>query len=284
MLVGEGEEEQPPRARGRLTFQGGFRADSGATPASAGPTEGPDPPTGTGRSNPRERGADADRAAPSPASNEQPPRARGRLVDRPFRFAARRATPASAGPTSRRRGPGTGAGSNPRERGADVMRRMVSSSASEQPPRARGRLPPRPDLPPRLGATPASAGPTVRHRRPGSDGQSNPRERGADPSQSGTTLVRPEQPPRARGRPSGAARPRPAGRATPASAGPTNPYLSHYVAQRSNPRERGADSGGRRTKRERWEQPPRARGRRPSCPSLRAAGGATPASAGPTGR
>ncbi len=154
-------EEQPPRARGRRVSEIPRHMFMGATPASAGPTATLNGTASRRRSNPRERGADELLQDGGLGTEEQPPRARGRLFARRLQQSRSGATPASAGPTGPDGPHDRPAGSNPRERGADVVGVTGGKVEEEQPPRARGR-----PVGGRLGgllggATPASAGPTL---------------------------------------------------------------------------------------------------------------------------
>ncbi len=191
--------------------------------------------------------------------------------------------PRSAGPTCCTALRTGNWGNNPRERGADGRHHSATWWWQEQPPRARGRRAALEPLGDELGATPASAGPTPVPTPSTSPPRSNPRERGADAKSAINAVIDLEQPPRARGRrPSGRAWDR-SRRATPASAGPTACTSSTTASARSNPRECGADSAALRMNGVLAEQPPRARGRLHVRAGLAELGGATPASAGPTG-
>ncbi len=174
-------QEQPPRARGRDHDRHGVLQHLGATPASAGPSGRRGRTSGRRWGNPRERGAEISNEAGKAGDREQPPRARGRGRALGRVQAAAGATPASAGPRARelrccpcqasnpreRGAEGSGASvlslssEQPRERGAERADPLAGSAAPEQPPRARGRGVLVVQFLRRLGATPASAGPST---------------------------------------------------------------------------------------------------------------------------
>ncbi len=131
--------EQLPRARGRRRGQAHPAPAAGATSASAGPTCFDQIVSPRTSSNPRERGADDAESTTLPCMPEQPPRARGRRATRWTGGRQPGATPASAGPTIVSWADRSGAGSNPRERGADALAKLAPNAREEQPPRARGR-------------------------------------------------------------------------------------------------------------------------------------------------
>ncbi len=237
---------------------------------------------GWGRSNSRERGAEVVAGCRWSVAKEQPPRARGRVLQ-PLREAAHLgATPARAGPRTgtacRPRGPG----SNPREGGAEDSLRPFPQVAAEQPPRARGRDVCGAGSFGKSRATPASAGPSRGRRRWRPRRRSNPRERGAESETPLPMLPGIEQPPRARGRAPEQKHKAEMGGATPASAGPRPRWTWSTRSRWSNPRERGAETGSAPQGRSGLEQPPRARGRAGVPDPQRGRRGVTPASAGPS--
>ncbi len=250
---------------------------------------------------------------------ELPPLARGRPQGVLGEEDLRGATPARAGPTSRRTAYKLCDRSYPRSRGADTTAKRSNISRVELPPLARGRRAlihtPRSGS----GATPARAGPTPATTAATAASRSYPRSRGADSGEAVMDEPTWELPPLARGRrhqhlgqhPAAGATPARAGptlgrgdveraeqsyprsrgpgaatagtRATPARAGPTTSLTTPRQTRRSYPRSRGADGWILGDLLQALELPPLARGRQRRPPARSADQGATPARAGPTG-
>ncbi len=131
--------------------------------------------------------------------------------------------------------------SNSCRRGDDPCEERLLTSASEQPPQARGRRPGDVQRGQASRAIPAGAGTTPAPARAAPSLRSNPRRRGNDCQTVTRSVQREEQPPQARGR--HARRPGAAGSpgATPAGAGTTSHRNSPLCACASNPRRRGDD-------------------------------------------
>ena len=213
---------------------------------------------------------------------ELPLRELGQLVVAPLVLADLGATPASAGTTRTSLRYSACSASYPRERGDDGVELAAWAGTRELPPRARGRRAGAGLRVADVGATPASAGTTSQRRIGTTCHVSYPRERGDDVIAAPGFGTWWELPPRARGR----RRPWPTRRrqfgATPASAGTTNPDRGALPRTTSYPRERGDDDDELHEIAQRWELPPRARGRPGDPGAPLGPAGATPASAGTT--
>ena len=195
-----------------------------------------------------------------------------------------RATPAGAGTTSSRPGPGSRCGSYPRGCGDDAAPGVTVVEVIELPPRVRGRPRGRGRPIGARGATPAGAGTTLSSRGWPTGPPSYPRGCGDDSSSWSSPSKAVELPPRVRGRPRvRGCRPAVRG-ATPAGAGTTRPVTGKNTAARSYPRGCGDDGARWRVRVTDRELPPRVRGRQGRKVLNRESGRATPAGAGTTAR
>ncbi len=252
----------PPRRRGGLRHDGQHRPAFRNTPASAGRTAGWARPTAWAAEHPRVGGEDSSLRTQPLTSSGTPPRRRGGLRHRRGRQRARRNTPASAGRTLQRSGPGVRRAEHPRVGGEDGPGGDPEVLRDGTPPRRRGGLP-RVARGNSLGRnTPASAGRTrcgqgpggLRRNTPASAGRTSrpgtgsrgaaehPRVGGEDEVclQLGVALY--GTPPRRRG---GLTEERIAlvvGRNTPASAGRTCPSPFGRGGSSEHPRVGGEDT------------------------------------------
>ena len=224
----------PPHARGRHKNAQRRVRQTRITPACAGKTSTPKPPTSARRDHPRMRGEDALVELAVGRRRGSPPHARGRRTQlwRP-RF-CRGITPACAGKTKDKTHAWDDDADHPRMRGEDFTRRPGTSTSAGSPPHARGRRVAETENRGRPGITPACAGKTTmeprRDRRRGEDvgfELRRHRERGSPPHARGRRRLR-----RRRRRVEGI---------TPACAGKTICRTSSRCSSTDHPRMRGED-------------------------------------------
>ncbi len=216
------------------------------------------------------------------ARREQPPLARGRLVQGLGEDLGSGTTPAGAGTTPRSGRREGRRRNNPRWRGDDPVEGEGSTRPREQPPLARGRPVGRQRHPVVRGTTPAGAGTTGTTARSGAARTNNPRWRGDDSPLLIPNSRRREQPPLARGRHYPSVSDTSRLRTTPAGAGTTKRAGTDRVGGENNPRWRGDDGPTPWARPPHGEQPPLARGRQRRGDAARDAAGTTPAGAGTT--
>ena len=131
--------EIPPRARGRDMRPLTHLTRSGNTPACAGKSPARVDQLVCERKYPRVRGEESGRRPRTRRGPEIPPRARGRVVPRARRRNRSGNTPACAGKRRHMIVDHVNLRKYPRVRGEERAFWIVSSSAPEIPPRARGR-------------------------------------------------------------------------------------------------------------------------------------------------